>query len=139
MTFCSACCGRQLCLVLVGRALHALLLSHVPCRFSGSQSTVSAALNSLVSQGVAKNEAGTYRYVGGKATPTPSRATPARAGSVPAARSATPSFRPATPSASSGAGDGASAGDEAAVVALLKNYAGLTVDRAYNMLRNSGK
>jgi len=107
-------------------------------KFSGSQSAVSSILNSLVSQGKVQNDNGTYRFVSGGRASTPAAArtsSPVRSSS-PASYSA-PAARAPTPSA--GAGAGAQSKDDAVVLAVLQNYAGLTIDRLFNMLKNSGK
>ncbi len=93
-------------------------------------------LSGLVSQGKVENDRGTYRYVATSKTPTPSRtASPAPRASFGSSAASRPASRPATPSP----GGGAVSSDETVVLSVLKNYAGLTVDRLANMLRSSGK
>ncbi len=115
-----------------------LRLSLCTCRSVGS---VNSVLSSLVSQGKVQNDNGTYRFVssGGSrsATPTAVRPSSATRAVSPAARPVSPAARAPTPTA--GPGTGASSGDEATVLSVLSNYAGLTSERLSSMLRNSGK
>ncbi len=104
-------------------------------RFNESSSTLSSILSSLVSQGKVQNEGGTYRFVsaGGRGSVSASRS-PSPAPSY--SRSASPVSRSAV---SNGSGGGAVAGDEAVVLSVLQNYAGLTEQRLSAMIRSTGK
>ncbi len=100
---------------------------------------MNSVLSSLVSQGKVQNDNGTYRFVssGGSRSATPAAARPSSATRAvsPTARAVSPASRAPT----AGPGTGASSGDEATVLSVLSNYAGLTSERLSSMLRNSGK
>ncbi len=96
------------------------------------KSSVNSVLSALVSQGKVQNDRGTFRFLTRGTSPTA-----ARPGSAPVRGSATPGRGYSPAPSRGGPGDGANAGDEAIVLAILQNYSGLAEDRLSAMVRNS--
>lgn len=112
-----------------------------PHRYQGTTKQLASLLAEMAVQGKVSNDNGTYRFR--RATPTA-----ARPGSPVPARAASPAARAPSPSAARATSPAAAAMDpaaapmaqyEPAVLDLLQNYAGLTVERLQSLLQNSPK
>jgi len=124
---------------LAADRLHAMMTSSLKGQgYAASVGQLTELLNDLVARGNVSFDSGVYRF----RTKTPM---PGRAGTPAAARpsSPAPAFQPSGAGASSSSSSNKPSADmvkfEPAVLNLLQNYAGLTVERLNGLLSNSPK